>query len=276
MSASALVILGCGFTGIEAARQARASGVRVVGTTRDGAKLAQLASVGVEAHVAPTLTGDAVRALLPDDAAVLVTFAPDGATDRAVAPALAGRRVVYLSTTGVFGGARGRVDEETPVDRGEPRAALRLDAEAAYRHGGAVVLRAAGIYGPWRGLHRRLLDGTFRVPGTGANVVSRIHVSDLAAIALRALEETDVAGETFVIADDQPVAQIEVIDWLVQLLGVARPSAAPLEEVPTTLRHDRAVDNARVKRRLGIALRHPGYREGFVACLAAERGSRAQ
>jgi len=266
-----LVILGCGFTGIEAARQARASGLRVVGTTRDRSKVAQLASIGVEVHVAATLTEDAVRALLPDDASVLVTFAPDGTTDGGVAPALAGRRVVYLSTTGVFGAARGRVDEETPVDRGEPRAAARLDAESAYRQSGAVVLRAAGIYGPFRGLHRRLLDGTFRIPDAGANVVSRIHVTDLAAIALAALAAPNIAGETFVVADDQPVTQIEVIDWLVERLGVPRPSSARLEDVSVTLRHDRAVDNRRVKRKLGIALRYPGYREGFAACLAAER-----
>src|SRR5262249_40147588 len=100
----------------------------------------------------------------PADAPVLVAFAPDGRTDAALAPALARARVVYVSTTGVYGRARGHVDETTAVDPSEPRAADRLAAERAYRDLGATVLRAAGIYGPWRGLHRRLLGGDFKIP----------------------------------------------------------------------------------------------------------------
>ena len=73
------------------------------------------------------------------------------------------------------------------MDPSEPRAAARLEAERIYLDLGATILRAAGIYGPGRGLHRRIIAGTFHLPGTGENTVSRIHVTDLAHAHVMAL-----------------------------------------------------------------------------------------
>jgi nucleoside-diphosphate-sugar epimerase len=164
------------------------------------------------------------------------------------------------------------VDESTPVDPSEPRAALRLAAERVYLQQGATVLRAAGIYGSGRGLHRRLLTGDFRMPGDGFNVVSRVHVGDLARVvlALFAAPKGEHQGQVFVVGDDAPVPQIEVIRWLCRRLALPLPPSASIDEVAPTLRHDRSVDNTRVKRSLSLALEFPSYREGFEACLAAE------
>jgi len=267
-----LVVLGCGFVGREVARRASASSV--IGTVRGGERADSWASAWparLDRRVVPTLTHDIVRSLVTPDSCVLVAFPPDGRTDRDIAPALAGGRIVYISTTGVYGSARGRVDETTEVDPTEPRASLRLDAERSYRDQGATVLRVAGIYGPWRGLHRRLLTGDFRIPGKGTNVVSRIHVADLAKVVLAVFEASDVLrGGTFVLADDSPVPQIEAIVWLCRRLAIPVPAEAPIDEVAPTLRHDRAVDNTRVKQALSLSLDFPSYREGFEACLSAE------
>jgi nucleoside-diphosphate-sugar epimerase len=272
-----LVILGCGFTGAEVARRAVSAGYCVLASTRQPERRAALERLGLEVHVVKALTADRVRHWV-DGAEVLVAFAPDGTTDGEIAPALgAASHVVYISTTGVYGAHRGRVDEATPVDPSEPRARERLDAERCYRDGGATVLRAAGIYGPGRGLHLRIKSGTFRIPGDGRSVVSRIHVADLAEMVLgifrraRASEPTLTArSELFVAADDTPVPQIEAIAWLCRRLGVPMPPSVPIDEAPTTLRHDRAVDNGRIKAWTDLALRYPSYREGFEACLAAE------
>jgi nucleoside-diphosphate-sugar epimerase len=272
-----LVILGCGFVGLEVARLALGEGLEVIGTTRGTSRAADLGT-GFEMRTAPELTRPIVETLVPNGSRVLVAFAPDGRTDAEIAPALAGARVVYVSTTGVYGRARGHVDEATPLDPSEPRAAERLAAERAYRDVGATVLRAAGIYGPWRGLHRRLLAGDFKIPGSGTNVVSRIHVTDLATFILGLLGSRGDAhcGEAFVAADDAPVPQIEVIRWLCERLALPLPPQAPIAEVAPTLRHDRSVDNARIKRALASSLLHPTYREGFEACLTAERQARGE
>jgi nucleoside-diphosphate-sugar epimerase len=271
-----LVVVGCGFLGSEAARQALAAGRRVVATTRNEDHARALRGLGIDAHAWPVLTRDALTAVLPEGAEVIVAFAPDGRTDAEIAPAL-GRAsaIAYISTTGVYGAARGHVDELTPTDPSDARARLRLEAEQTYLPLGATVLRAAGIYGPGRGLHRRILAGEFRIPGAGTNVVSRIHVEDLAALTLAALAQLSPRprgeGRIFVAADDAPVPQIEVIEWLCRELHLPLPSHAPVADVAPTLRHDRAVKNRRIKEALGIELRYPSYREGFLRCLEVER-----
>ena len=268
-----LVVLGCGFTGTVAAGMRRAAGARVLATTRDAARAAALAQAGVEARALPGLTADEVERLLPEGADVLVAFPPDGHTDGAVASALRrARAVVYVSSTAVYGSATGPVDEGTPVDRGDPRADARLGAEEAYCREGAVILRAAGIYGPGRGLHRRLLRGEHRLVDGGRSVVSRVHVEDLAHLALAALER-GLRGEIFTVGDDAPVPQREVVAWLCQRLHLPLPPEASASDVHEMLRHDRAVQNARIKAALDLSLLYPTYREGFEACLAVEAGT---
>src|SRR6185436_17973562 len=143
---------------------ALAEGTAVLATTRSPARAEALARQGFDARLLAALSAEAVAALVPSGAQVLITFPPDGQSDAAIAPAL--RRasaVVYISSTGVYGDATGRIDEATPVDPAAPRAAARLAAEEAYRAVGGVILRAAAIYGPERGLHVRLARGEHRL-----------------------------------------------------------------------------------------------------------------
>ena len=269
-TAPSFLILGCGFTGTEVARRAIVAGHRVVATTRQPDRREALEREKVELHVLPALTAELVEKWVGPDVNVLVAFAPDGRTDAQIAPALAGaRHVVYVSTTGVYGARRGHIDESTPVDPAEPRASERLAAERCYRQAGATVVRAAGIYGPGRGLHLRIQSGTFRIPGDGNGVVSRIHVGDLAELVLGIFRRApEGRREVFVAADDAPVPQIEAIEWLCRRLGCPVPPHVPLDEAPVTLRHDRAIDNRLIKSWTGVSLRYSSYREGFAACLS--------
>lgn len=272
MSAT-LVVLGCGFAGTAVARRALARGDRVVATTRDRGRAQALAAEGIEAHAIAVLGASDVEALVPEGARVLVAFPPDGATDARVAAATAAAaRLAYVSSTAVYGGATGRVDAETPVDASDERARARLEAEGVWRARGATLLRAAGIYGPGRGLHLRLARGDLRVPG-GDNVVSRVHVDDLAAAALAALDRP-LAGEAFVVADALAVPQREVIEWLAARMGLPVPPAARPEDVGPSLRHDRAIDASATWRALGLSLRFPTWREGFEDCLARDAAQR--
>jgi nucleoside-diphosphate-sugar epimerase len=294
LTSARLLILGCGFTGTEVACRAVAAGYRVVATTRQAERREALEQLGIELHVLPALTRDAVETLIDASTQVLVAFAPDGRTDSEIAPALAtADHVVYLSTTGVYGARRGHIDEATPVDPTEPRAAERLAAERCYRDAAATIVRVAGIYGPGRGLHRRLQSGTFRIPGDGGGIVSRVHVADLARMILgvfrcaraknvddrssepgAGLRELEPRGEVFVAADDTPVPHIEAIEWLCRRMELPVPARVPLDEAPATLRHDRAIDNRRIKAWTGLSLLFPSYREGFEACLSEESVNR--
>lgn len=242
----------------------------MIATTRDPARAEALVREGIEAWVSPSITADFIREHVTPRSLVLATFPPDGETDARVTSSLPDEcSSVYVSTTGVYGDRTGRIDSTTPVAPNSEKAVARLDAERLWRSRGAVVLRAAGIYGPGRGLHQRLSAGTFKLTEGGHNVVSRIHVEDLAALCLAALERGERAL-TFPVADDAPVPQIEVVRWLVARLGVAMPPSVSASEAVESLRHDRSVDGREAQVAFGVKLRHPTWREGFEACLAAD------
>jgi nucleoside-diphosphate-sugar epimerase len=269
-----ILLLGCGYTGLEVARQARARGLQVLATTRSFQRSQELAAAGAEPIVLSTLDAESLASHVDAHSALIVSFPPDGQTDaRCAALARHAYASAYVSSTGVYGSRRGHIDDSTPAAPDTPRLELRLAAEQAWREAGATVLRAAAIYGPGRGMHERVRSGSARIAGDGRQHVCRIHVEDLARALLRSVE-LPLGPETYVVADDEPAPQGEVVRYLAQRLGVPCPVSVPLESAPETLRHDRRIDAARFKRETGISWHYPNYREGFEACLRAEQAER--
>lgn len=265
-----ILLLGCGYTGLEVARQARNKGLRVMATTRDEAHAEQLSEAGAAPLVLNTLSYDALAPHVDAGTGVIVTFPPDGHADAACA-ALARQAfaTAYVSSTGVYGDIRGVVDDSTQPAPDSDRNKLRLVAEQHWRDAGATVLRTAAIYGTGRGQHTRVRSGSARIAGDGAHHVSRIHVVDLARVLLRTIE-LQLGPHTHVVGDDEPATQGEVIRYLAELMGVPTPASVPLSEAPETLRHDRKVDATGIKRATGLAWQYPSYRVGFPAALAEE------
>lgn len=266
-STSPLVLAGVGF--VAEAVAAAAAGRRIAGTTRNPLHADRLRRLGIEPIVLAPGADTALRKHLRD-ADVVVSFPPDGTTDAHVASLMdSARRIVYVSSTGVYGETRGRIDNVTPAAPNDDTGRRRFDAEESWRRIGATVVRAPGIYGPDRGLHRSLHTGAYRLPGDGSGVISRIHVDDLAQVLLAALD-ADIVGRTFVVGDLHPAPQREVVEWLCERLGLAMPASIPLEQAPRTLRGSRSVDPSQTLFELGVSLRYPSYREGFNACANLE------
>lgn len=265
-----LLLLGCGYTGFELVRQARARGLAVMATTRAEAHAAAIEASGARALVLNAQSDAPLRAFVDAATAVIVSYPPDGSSDARFAPlARHAYASAYVSSTGVFGASQGRIDDHTPVAPDTPRSAERITAEGLWHAAGACILRAAAIYGPGRGQHERVRSGSARIAGDGRHHICRIHVEDLAH-ALLEVVTLRLGPETYVIADDCPAEQGEVIRFLAQRLGVPVPPSVPLESAPETLRHDRRVDASRLKRDAQLSWRYPNYREGFEACLRAE------
>lgn len=190
------------------------------------------------------------------------TLAP-GETDalHELIRALAPSRVVYISSTGVYGAAE-TVDETTPAVPDDERGRLRLAEEEWVRQGwSSLVLRAAAIYGPGRGVHAAVREG--RAPrGAGSSVASRIHVDDLAALADAALLADDLEG-AWPVADDLPCSSAEIVAWCT--------GGAPVPESLTTIR-GRRVDGRKIRELLGVELRYPSWKTGVAAALEEEAG----
>jgi nucleoside-diphosphate-sugar epimerase len=258
---TALLVLGCGYAGTAVARLARERGLSVLATVRTEARAAELRGDGFDVLVSPDL--DTLASRVDSITQVVVAFPPDGTTDAAAARRLGhAGALTYISSTAVYGDARGLIDDTTPVATHLPeRAARRVAAEDAWRSAGAAVLRCPGIYGPDRGLHLRVVRGEHRIPGDGSGATSRIHVEDLAQLVLASL---GARRETFVVGDLSPAPQREVVGWIAQEYGVPMPPSVPVEAVHETLRGDRRVDGRRALDVLGVTLLYPHYRDGMV------------
>jgi two-component system response regulator len=228
------LIVGCGFTGQRVARLLLARGCHVRCTTRSSLNLENpgalcalrdMVTPGVRVlHSVPTLTGE---------------------IDRLAVEAFAGAaRVVYLSTTAVYGSSE-YVDETTTAAPISDRACARLRTERAVLDGpwSPLVLRPAAIYGPGRGVHVSL-----RIRSEGC--VSRIHVDDLAAHVEAALFH-DVT-DAWPVADDHPCPSREILEFMGRASQVAPPKLT-----------DRRVDGSAIRRILGLTLKYPSYREGI-------------
>lgn len=250
-----VLITGAGYTGGRAAALLRAAGHTVVTTRRDGGDMAL------------DLPRDAgrLRELAGGDWRVLWSVP---AVDGIAALEGVAARVVYLSTTGVYGDAH-FVDAGTAAAPLTERTMLRRQAEEVVLAGpwSACVLRPAAIYGPGRGAHESIRAGRWRVAGDGSNYTSRIHVDDLAAMAVAAV--LGELGGAWPVADDEPSTNLEITRFCCDLLGLPVPESAPAAALDETRRADRRVDGSEVRGRLGVTLRYPSYRFGIPAALAA-------
>lgn len=272
-------IFGLGFSGRVIARALAAAGWQVAGTTRSG-EAADLPGIEVFSfdrdHPLPPDALDGVTAMLssvPPDAQGDPVLDGAGAALRALPLTWAG----YLSTTGVYGDRDGGwVTEESELRPTQERSRRRVDAEAAWQASGLPVhiFRLAGIYGPGRSAIDTVRAGQARRIVKPGQVFSRIHVDDIAATVLASLARPH-PGAAYNVCDDDAAPPQQVIAHACALQDVAPPPEVPWDEAQATLSpmalsfyaDNKRVANDRIKRDLGVVLRHPTYREGLAAIL---------
>ena len=185
--------------------------------------------------------------------------------------ALEGKRLTYLSSTGVYGDAAGAwVDESAPIGSG--RRTARADADAQWLKLRARVLRLPGIYGPGRSALDRVREGKAHRIDLPDQVFSRVHVDDIVSAAVLAL---DAPAGAYNISDDLPCSQNTVIEHACALLNLPLPPLQSLDEAGLSpmargfYAENRRVANGKAKRLLGWNPRYPSYREGLAALLPA-------
>jgi nucleoside-diphosphate-sugar epimerase len=282
-----LLIFGYGYTArhLVAEMDPAPGDVRV--TTRSADKAAKLEAEGLSARIFP---GTDMAEDLAWASHVLITAGPEDGHDpvlaharEAIAAAADGLVWVgYLSTTGVYGDHLGGwVDEETPLTpstaRGRARVAAEGEWQALYHaHGLPLhIFRLAGIYGPGRGPFEKVREGTARRIVKPGQVFSRIHVEDIAQVLIASMAHPQ-AGAVYNVCDDDPAPPQDVIAHAAELLGLPLPPEVPFDEAALSpmarsfYAESKRVDNRRMKDELGIRLRHPDYRAGLAALLAAE------
>lgn len=203
---------------------------------------------------------------------VVVSFPPDGNVDRAWSELVSGAAsIAYLSSTAVYPATAGVVTEASAVSASSERAALRLAAEQLWQDAGASVVRLPAFYGQTSGLHLSLARGTFRMPGSGSNVVSRVHEDDAARFVCAALRAPP--RSLLLAGDDEPAPVAEVVQFVCARFGLPLPANSEGEQIPLSLRASRSVDNRATKASYQIQLAYPSYRQGYQAIYQASANS---
>ncbi len=230
------------------------------GAARNPAVAAELAAMDALLVSVPAVDGDPVLAHYADDIAA--------------APV---RRIVYLSTIGVYGDHAGAwIDETAQEAPDNARLHARVAAEKAWRELGAragkdvFVLRLSGIYGPGQNAFVNLRAGAARRIVKKDQVFNRIHVDDIAQ-AIAAALAAPLAGRIVNVTDNEPAPPQDVIALAAELMGVPVPPEIPFEQAQMTpmaasfWSSSKRVSNATLRNDLGVHLKYPTYREGLAA-----------
>ena len=173
----------------------------------------------------------------------------------------------------------GKYSESSPLRPRTPRAQRRADAEQAVRHFGraahvrASILRIPGIYAPDRvgGTPRgRLEKGTPVLRAEDDVYTNHIHADDLARACIAALWRGQ-PQRIYNVSDDTVLKMGDYFDMAADLYDLPRPPRIARDAAPSQLSlmllsfmsESRRLDNARLKRELGLRLRYPTVEAGL-------------
>ena len=288
-----LLIVGCGDIGLRVLRLL-VPRWRVLALTSSASRCELLRQRG-----AVPLLGDLDQAAtlgrlgaLADAVLHLAPPPGQGATDprtRALLTALARgarvRRLVYASTSGVYGDCGGaRIDETRPLRPATDRARRRVDAEAQVRWFGRAsgatvsVLRIPGIYATDRpGGHprERLLRATPVLADADDVYTNHIHADDLARACVAALLR-GAPQRVYHASDDTELKMGQYFDLAARLCGLPAPPRVSREQAQATMgamqlsfmSESRRLDNRRLKTELRLRLHHATVAQGLTASAA--------
>jgi len=219
MTTPAKLVVGCGYLGLRVARLWRDAGKHVLALTRSPDRATALAAEGIEPVLGDVTTPEGLPALPPVDTIFWgVGFdRAAGATYHDVHVTGLGRvldvvpgmpRVVFSSSTGVWGTDDGAVvDETTPAHPAREAGRVLLEAEALLRArtgDRGTALRFAGLYGPGRLPRLDDLRAGRAIAADPDSWLNLIHADDAARIVL-AVAAAAHAKPLYVVSDGVPV-----------------------------------------------------------------------
>lgn len=178
-------------------------------------------------------------------------------------------RLVQQSIAMVGAAGEAIADERTvyePVDDDAAGRAIRaaLAMEATVRSSGLdwILLRGALFYGPGTGFDddwfARAATGKLRLPGDGSDFVTLIHIADMAAATVAALE-TWPSRQTLIIADDMPARWRDVLGYVAGISRAEAPQPGGRAGFPSF-----RMSNRLARRTLPWSPRYADYRSGLA------------
>lgn len=270
-------------------RQPEVSGLPLAVITRSDEKFAQLTALGFEALLDSFDDPENLGVLPLAGRTVFYTAPPPGggfsdprvgAFCTQVSSVNLPAKVIYISTSGVYGDCGGAlVDEQTPLNPQTARAKRRVDAEEqmqqmAQRFGvPLVILRVTGIYGPTRLPLQRLQQNHPVLRQQESNLTNRIHAEDLARICVAAALKGE-GGDIFNVCDGEHGTMTDYFNAVADHFRLPRPAQIGRTEATQVMNplmlsyidESRRMDNRLMLKKLAIELLYPNLAAGLAAC----------
>jgi nucleoside-diphosphate-sugar epimerase len=288
-AATDVLIIGCGDIGERVARLERSEGLAVAGLVRSEKSARRLRAAGIQ-PITVDLDAPASLNNLPVKDAVVYYFAPppgEGVIDPRLETFVSvmtlsnlPKRVVLISTTGVYGDCHGEwVTEDRPpnpqVDRARRRLAAETTLQAWSEKSGVpiVILRVPGIYGPGYLPEERLRSGEPVLREDESPFSNRIHADDLAHVCVAAARHVH-PSLLYNVSDGHPTTMTDFFFRVADVLGIPRPPAVTFEEARhrlgegmlSYLAESKCIDNRRMREELGVELMYPDLTAGLTSC----------
>ena len=187
------------------------------------------------------------------------------------------QRLVYISTSGVYGDCGGAwIDETRAVAPQTERAARRVDAErrlrawAKTRGVALTILRVPGIYAGDRLPTARLANPLPVLRAEDDVFTNHVHADDLARLIVLALHRGR-PQRVYHAVDDSAMRMGAWFDLLADARGLPRPERVSRAEIATRvaperlsfMNESRRLSNRRMTEELGMRLAYPTVVEGL-------------
>lgn len=186
-------------------------------------------------------------------------------------------RLVYGSTSGVYGDCQGAwIDETRSTNAQTARGKRRVDAETQIRRwkGLGSILRIPGIYAPNREGGTpiaRLQKGTPVLQAQDDVFTNHIHADDLARACCAALWRGK-PQRVYHVNDDTVLKMGDYFDWAADFYGFPRPARISRADAAieigamqlSFMSESRRMVNTRLKKELRLVLRYPQIQQGLA------------
>ncbi|GGC75972.1 NAD-dependent epimerase/dehydratase family protein [Undibacterium terreum] len=285
-----LLVLGCGDVGLRLLPLLNRQ-FRVFAVTSQPARVAELRAAGAVPLVADLDQRDSL-ARLANLATHIVHLAPprsegesDARTRNLTAILPDKSRLVYISTTGVYGDCgEEEFDETRTVAPRNARARRRVAAEQLLRawakrsHSSLSILRVPGIYAADRLPLERLQKGTPALIEADDVYTNHIHAEDLAILIKLALFRAS-PSRVYHAVDDSDMKMAEYFDAVADAFELPRSPRLPRAELSAAvspmllsfMSESRRLRNDRIKAELGMRLRYAKVADGLQDALKRAR-----
>ncbi|QDT96379.1 SDR family oxidoreductase [Gimesia aquarii] len=294
------LIIGCGYVGLPVAQKWLEQGHTVYALTRSEKRASEFKNLGLKPIEGDITQPESLKSLPSTDTVLYAVGFDRSANQTRHDIYVTGlnhvlseiknrtRKIIYLSSTSVYGQTMGEwVDETSPCEPERENGKICLEAERLFEKqrliskredhnsASAVILRLAGIYGPGRLLARmEQIKAGEPLLGRPDAYLNLIHVTDIVNTILRC--DADIPLEShYLVSDNYPMTRQEYYETLAQMIDAPLPQFAVKESDQPELKSKRnhsteraaglnkRCSNKRLREGLGIELVYPTIREGL-------------